>query len=277
MASGGDTGSFHDKSEVLHYITPCDRGPLNELARGQQVIDSFRAGTYYVTTPKEDVVPLYRLYGGRASEAGQYWSFGNHRGNESYRHDMAVERNWGNSLAHEAFLLVPKGTVLFEGMAAPQRQYFGGGWQVFIPRDVVKPLMENQRLIFSGNSDKRQQETLVKKAQDAQNNIMKTWEEKYSKSLISNGNNIPNLRSDVRGALAQSGSGSVRVTNGVQPTGTFTIHKQRIPLPGGGHRNKSVSVTIELDHSETRTYTSGRTVITETTNYYNMTITTTYG
>jgi len=54
--------------------------------------NNFRGGSYFVTTPKEEMYTLYKLHGGCASQCGQYYTLERRSGNEGYRHDMAVER-----------------------------------------------------------------------------------------------------------------------------------------------------------------------------------------
>jgi len=60
--------------------------------------------------------------------------------------DLALNPTWGNNATKVTTVTVPKGTVIYEGVAAPQLinggrgSLLGGGNQVFIPREVLNPL-----------------------------------------------------------------------------------------------------------------------------------------
>jgi hypothetical protein len=45
---------------------------------------------------------------------------------------------WGNTAESVSTIIVPKGTTIFDGFAAPQGDLMGGGSQVYIPK--VDPL-----------------------------------------------------------------------------------------------------------------------------------------
>ncbi len=53
--------------------------------------------------------------------------------------DLALNPEWGNTTQYVTKVTVPKGTVIYEGAAAPQSinggagQLLGGGNQVYIP------------------------------------------------------------------------------------------------------------------------------------------------
>ncbi|KAH3725678.1 hypothetical protein DPMN_051527 [Dreissena polymorpha] len=132
MASGDH---HHGKTNVVYQFNPADYGPFNVLDGDH--FNNFTGGSYYMTTPKEDNIMLYRLYGGNATAEGQHWTLEPRKGNDGYRHDAAVLKPW-NTLEHAVELIVPRGVHMYEGFVGRQKGYLGGGWQVFIPREVVK-------------------------------------------------------------------------------------------------------------------------------------------
>ena len=127
------------------------------------------------------MIKLYRLYGGRAGEYGQYWGLELRDGGLSYRYDAAVLDEW-NTLERGTALLVPPGVFLYEGQVSRQRHYLGGGWQVFIPREIVQKLVEIQpfKLLRAGRA------TLQKRVDDIdrlQNSMMNRLDKERDKQL----------------------------------------------------------------------------------------------
>ncbi|SEH79938.1 conserved hypothetical protein [Bathymodiolus azoricus thioautotrophic gill symbiont] len=45
-----------------------------------------------------------------------------------------MDQNWGNTATKVIKLKIPKGTKLYEGVAAPQRGLVGGGNQIYLPK-----------------------------------------------------------------------------------------------------------------------------------------------
>lgn len=266
MASGSDDFP-HNKTSILYKYTPYDFGPLNVISGGHN--NNFIGGTYYVTTPKEKVV-LFRLHGGNAGEYGQYWTTEPRQGNLGYRFDASVLPAW-NSLDKTATLIVPEGVNLYEGKVSRQAQYHGGGWQVFIPRQIVNLLAEIQphKMAESG-FDERRLKRKIDEINAAQQKIIEKYTDELNKRIqeraLHQGSELRKLSSDIRSVIA--GDGTNR-SDGKIKAGKYVVHRDSIPVRGGGRKNISVSVRIEFDHSETRTYQSGRTIVTETTNYYN--------
>ena len=129
MASDG-TFRFHTETDVKMNISAMDYGPLNSLPGNH--FNNFRGASYYISTPRNNFIVLQRLYGGPAGPWGQYWTIEPRNGSLSYRFDYAVRENW-NSLQNESKLIVPKGVYLYEGPAAPQGHYQGGGGRFLFP------------------------------------------------------------------------------------------------------------------------------------------------
>jgi filamentous hemagglutinin len=48
--------------------------------------------------------------------------------------DSALNPAWGNTAENVSTVIVPKGTTIFEGAAAPEGGLLGGGNQVYIPK-----------------------------------------------------------------------------------------------------------------------------------------------
>jgi len=106
-------------------------GPL-----GEEIASTFRGGSYSELILTEDTT-FYRVYGGSAQEISSWWSRLQPRGALQSQIDLALLPEWGNTAEEVATILVPKGTIIYEGFAAPQAGLIGGGSQVFIP--IVNP------------------------------------------------------------------------------------------------------------------------------------------
>ena len=280
MACSGGSGPPHGKTEVKMKFSAVDFGPFCVMDGKHD--KNFRGGSYWITTPKDDFLVLHRLHGGPAREIGQYWTVEERDGNESFRFDMAVLRNW-NNLEERSTLLVPKGVFIYEGFAAPQSPYFGGGWQVFIPQSVVEPLLSSQKLLpllLSGSAPgdtKKKITDLVDIAGKAQSEILNRWNKKRIERITSNSRNLAlngkyfgSLPTAVQRAIRNAGNGGSSATKDVIPRGTYKLHEERIQHIDGSYQTLSLSVKTEFVKSTTRTYQSGRTTIVETTNHYNI-------
>lgn len=101
-------------------------GPLDP-----KTASTFRTGTYTEKVLQEDVV-LYRAYGGKAGELGKFWTRERPAGPYQAAIDSAIEPKWGNTLEKTSVIRVPKGTKIYEGVAAPQGGLVGGGNQIVI-------------------------------------------------------------------------------------------------------------------------------------------------
>jgi len=106
-------------------------------ANGPGPLGAERAATFrsasYTEEILEEPLSLYRVYGGDAPEVGPWWSRTRSLGAEQARMDLGLLPEWGNTAANVAEIHVPAGTVIYEGAAARQGIYLGGGNQVFIP------------------------------------------------------------------------------------------------------------------------------------------------
>lgn len=303
MATSGGSSSQpdhdlppHGKTKVIQKFTAVDYGPLVAIF-GQQCAN-FRGGSYQLTTPTGSGLVLYRRYGGTgedaAKEDGQYWSAEKRDGNLSYAMDFAVLPQWNNTLENEATLFVPPGIFLFEGYASPQHhveygrrdyEYLGGNWQVFIPKEVVGPLLRAQRATAERNMGEIQKH--VQEAMTAQQSYMEKYDrivkEKSEKQLnefctpqnaqrlLKNGNAVGGLSQSVKKALL-SESTAVSSSSGSQsetmPTGTYLVHRETIRLFNGANISVSLHVRIEFSHETKRVYQSGNTTVTEITRHY---------
>ena len=172
MANNSDSdGPPHGKTKLIKKFTPIDFGPLNVYAESH--IGNFRSGTYMMTTPKEDSLALYRLYGGTAKEVGHYWTVEPRDGNVGFQLDYAMVPSWGSTLAKDTKLEVPSDIMLFEGYVASQKvhptsQGFGGGaWQVLVPYPVVEALLKAQEAKEEGKGleEVKKHVLVAKKAQ----------------------------------------------------------------------------------------------------------------
>lgn len=120
-------------------INPCD-----EISR--EVAESFSGATFTKRVLTEDTV-MYRVSGGNAKEVGSYMSMTPQGGGLQSQLDLALNPAWGNTTENVTKIVVPKGTTIYEGIAAPQNIYDslgnvigtlpGGGSQVYIPKVEV--------------------------------------------------------------------------------------------------------------------------------------------
>lgn len=108
----------------------------------EEVANSFNGATYTERILTEDTV-MYRVSGGDARKVGSYMSMTRQGGGLQSQLDLALNPTWGNSTEHVGKVVVPKGTKIYEGTAAPQNildrhgnvigKLPGGGNQVYIP------------------------------------------------------------------------------------------------------------------------------------------------
>lgn len=86
---------------------------------------------------------MYRVYGGKESKVGLYLSRTPQNGGLQSQMDLALNSAWGNTAEYVSKVIIPKGTKIYEGSAAPQAvtdnsgniigHLPGGGNQVYIP------------------------------------------------------------------------------------------------------------------------------------------------
>nr|WP_092074114.1 hemagglutinin repeat-containing protein [Dendrosporobacter quercicolus]NSL47754.1 hemagglutinin repeat-containing protein [Dendrosporobacter quercicolus DSM 1736]SDM77938.1 adhesin HecA family 20-residue repeat-containing protein [Dendrosporobacter quercicolus] len=108
-------------------------GPMNKGPLPDAVANTFRSGTYTQIVTKSEVV-LYRVYGGKAGELGQYYTRVKPSGPVQSIIDSALNPTWGNTATNVVKIKIPPGTTLYEGFAARQGGLVGGGNQVWIER-----------------------------------------------------------------------------------------------------------------------------------------------
>jgi RHS repeat-associated protein len=129
---GDEAAQYGDEVAGVVRHSPVNPGPLAD-----EIAATFRGGSYSSITLSTDVV-LYRSWGGRAGELGQYWTRTRPTGPLQSQLDSALDPAWGNTAERVAVIRVPAGTTIYQGAAAPQRiagggSLLGGGSQVFIP------------------------------------------------------------------------------------------------------------------------------------------------
>ena len=73
------------------------------------------------------------MHGGTAGQLDQYWTRTKPTGPMQAQLDLALKPEWGNTATRTTAITVPKGTVVYEGVAAPQGSMTGGGSQVIVP------------------------------------------------------------------------------------------------------------------------------------------------
>ena len=82
---------------------------------------------------------LHRVYADARKKFGRLWSRAKPSGPLQSQLDLALNPTWGNTADNVVTIRVPPGTLIYEGVAAPQpisggSSYLGGGNQVIIPK-----------------------------------------------------------------------------------------------------------------------------------------------
>ena len=130
-------GTFLAFADGLFVTKSTRYGPMNPGPLDDATAATFRSGSYTATITSE-ATTLYRVYGGNAGKLGPYWTRTKPSGPLQSQLDLALVPQWGNTAENVVSIQVPKGTVIYEGAAAPQLigvgQILGGGNQVYIPR-----------------------------------------------------------------------------------------------------------------------------------------------
>ena len=270
----------HGKTKLLHKYTPFDYGPLARLPDAATVIGSFRGGSYYLTVVEaEEGLVLYRLCDDRLAEAfGRYWTLENREGVLGDRIDLAVPLKW-NDFTKSSSLIVPKGVFLFEGPVSPQLAGggpVGGGWQVFIPREVLKPLCVATDLTLSQEreaSSCTENQAKVKQCIEEAILNQRTYFESYEKEMkqmnqkiiedfcnsreahtfLTSGNNLPNLDAQVLCMLQESECAGYEATSVpmeeiLGSTTNLLLHSEEVRLADGSMR--CVSLYVQLEFSQ---------------------------
>ncbi|WP_272944403.1 DUF6862 domain-containing protein, partial [Yersinia wautersii] len=126
-------------SKLIKNYGPHESGPLGNPNDPRAPASTFRSGTYSEKVAETDIY-LYRDYGGSAKADGRFWTPEPSKGPLQSQMDSAVLPEWGNTFQNQAIIKIPKGTVYYEGPAAPQTgttgtnpTLQGGGTQIFLP------------------------------------------------------------------------------------------------------------------------------------------------
>ena len=133
----GNDGNISEEAEGIDNLrirySPVNPGPLD-----YSIAISFTGAVYTKITLTEDTI-FYRVYGGAAKKVRSFMSRTLQYGGLQSQLDLALDPKWGNTAQYITQVIVPKGTVIFEGTAAPQvinggtGILPGGGNQIFIP------------------------------------------------------------------------------------------------------------------------------------------------
>ena len=148
-------GSEENEAEEEKWLSGCRQYRwyrskiLSSQSRAtiREVANSFNGGTYTEKVLTEDTV-MYRVSGGNAKEVGSYLSMTPQGGGLQSQLDLALNPAWGNTTENATKVLVPKGTTIYEGIAASQNIYdglgnvigtlHGGGNQGYIPTAAAR-------------------------------------------------------------------------------------------------------------------------------------------
>ena len=126
-----------------NFYSPVNPHP--ELSKLVQ--NSFSGGTFTEEVLTQDTT-FYRVYGGEAGIYGRYLTRTPQGAGLQSQLDLALNPSWGNTTENITKVVVPKGTTIYEGFAAPQNIYDslgniigklpGGGNQIYIPEIKVE-------------------------------------------------------------------------------------------------------------------------------------------
>jgi len=134
----GSVSAFDDAAVNVNAVEgtskPIIYGPMNKGPLPDEIANTFRSSTYTKYITPEDLI-LYRVYGGEAGELGSFWTRSKPRGPLHSIIDSALDQNWGNSATSVSIIKVPAGTTIFEGFAAEQGCFAGGGNQIYIEKE----------------------------------------------------------------------------------------------------------------------------------------------
>ena len=146
QSTGGQYENFiypaYDE-DFTPFTYEADYSPVNPGPLDENTSNSFRSASYVMKVLPEDRV-MYRNYGGTASKVGSFLTETPPGGALQAQIDLALVPSWGNNAKYVTKVVVPKGTIIYEGVAAPQniltnsKNYIlgtlpGGGNQVYIP------------------------------------------------------------------------------------------------------------------------------------------------
>lgn len=136
LQQADDIANAANKATTYSPISP--EQPLKE-----NISNTFNGGTYTQKVLTEDTV-MYRVSGGKAEQVGSYFSRTPQNGHLQSQLDLALNPEWGNTAENISKVVVPKGTTIYEGVAAPQDivdsigntigTLPGGGNQIYIPK-----------------------------------------------------------------------------------------------------------------------------------------------
>ena len=112
-------------------------GPANPGPLAPSKVETFRSSSYTMRVLTEDTV-YYRVYDGLNHMVGSWMTSVPQNGMLQSQIDLALLPEWGNPPLNTARVVVPRGTIIYEGFAGEQfgknHIYFSGGApQVYIP------------------------------------------------------------------------------------------------------------------------------------------------
>jgi hypothetical protein len=130
-----------DGSEVRRF-NPINPGPLHiPDKKGRITADSFRSGSYSerLLTRNET---FYRVASNENDLVGPYWTKIYPKGHLQSKIDFALIPEFNNNASWRGTMTLPKGTLIYEGIAAGQTAgplgpiYIGGGHQIYLKMEV---------------------------------------------------------------------------------------------------------------------------------------------
>ncbi len=140
--------SCKDDGVISRKYGPHEEGPLGDPNDPRSKASTFRSGTY-TEKVSDGTVTVFRDHGGKASADGRFWTPEPSAGPLQSQLDSAVLPEWGNTFENQSKMTLPKGTVYYEGPAAPQTgtvgirpRLMGGGNQIYVPKvdaRLIKP------------------------------------------------------------------------------------------------------------------------------------------
>ena len=289
----------HSKTTLVRRYTSEDYGPLSSLTEGEaagaEVRNSFKNGTYWMTSVPEEGLYLHKDKTRAGSGQQSFWTIHVEVPDLTTQFDPSVLTEWNTSYEITS-IIVPSDIHLYEGYTAPEETRLSqnvaehlrpkGDWRVFVPQSVLKPLIEATKYLIQADLREDSSEKVEeqwKQAIQAQvehitlynNNLQLKMKEVMEKefspdrvhSFLTKGNCLHELNKQVRQALEDVKLGEVQVTGDVLPPNqSYVIHRHKVRLPDGTSRTANLKIRLEYLHSKSAR--SGST--TFMTHYYKL-------
>ena len=154
----------HSKTTLVRRYTSEDYGPLSSLTEGEaagaEVRDTFKNGTYWMTSVPEEGLYLHKVKTHAGSSQQSSWTIHVEIPDLTTQFDPSILAEWNTSYEITS-IIVPSDIHLYEGYTAPEETRLShnvaehlrpkGEWRVFVPQSVLKPLIEATKYLIQAD------------------------------------------------------------------------------------------------------------------------------